>query len=93
MVIFFGYFEVQNVAVTDKPVATLVDGGVEVTFVWSLPEGVDSGSFLAEFILEPQNGLQISANMSHFIEAGDDEGEEDPGILRVSPLELVGLQY
>ena len=69
-----GTFEVQNVAVTDKPVATLVEGGVEVTFVWSLPEGVDSGSFLAEFTLEPQNGLQISANMSHFIEAGDDDG-------------------
>ena len=69
-----GTFEVQNVAVTDKPVATLVEGGVEVTFVWSLPAGVDSGSFLAEFTLEPQNGLQISANMSHFIEAGDDDG-------------------
>ena len=69
-----GIFEIQNVAVTDKPVATLVEGGVEVTFVWSLPAGVDSGSFLAEFILEPQNGLQISANMSHFIEAGDDDG-------------------
>tara|TARA_Y100000814_G_scaffold146649_1_gene106549 strand:+ start:92 stop:2038 length:1947 start_codon:yes stop_codon:yes gene_type:complete len=69
-----GTFEVQNVAVTDKPVATLVEGGVEVTFVWSLPSGVDSGSFLAEFTLEPQNGLQISANMSHFIEAGDDDG-------------------
>ena len=54
--------------------ATLVEGGVEVTFVWSLPAGVDSGSFLAEFTLEPQNGLQISANMSHFIEAGDDDG-------------------
>ena len=69
-----GIFEIQNVAVTDKPVATLVEGGVEVTFVWSLPAGVDSGSFLAEFILEPQNGLQIGANMSHFIEAGDDDG-------------------
>ena len=69
-----GTFEVQNVAVVDKPVATLVEGGVEVTFVWSLPEGVESGSFLAEFTLEPQSGLQISANMSHFIEAGDDDG-------------------
>ena len=69
-----GIFEIQNVAVTDKPVATLVEGGVEVTFVWSLPAGVDSGSFLAEFILEPQSGLQIGANMSHFIEAGDDDG-------------------
>lgn len=69
-----GTFEIQNIAVTDKPVATLVEGGVEVTFVWSLPEGVESGSFLAEFVLEPQNGLLISANMSHFIEAGEDDG-------------------
>ncbi len=69
-----GSFEVQNLAVTDKPVATLVEGGVEVTFVWSLPTGVESGSFLAEFTLEPQNGLQISANMTHFIEAGEDDG-------------------
>ena len=69
-----GVFEVQNIAVSDKPVATLVDGGVEVTFVWSMPEGVESGSFLTEFILEPQNGLQIGTNMTHFIESGGDDG-------------------
>ena len=70
----FGIFEVQNVAVADKPVATLVEGGVEVTFVWSIPEGVDSGSFLTKFTLEPQNGLLIESNMTHFIESGGDDG-------------------
>ena len=69
-----GIFEVQNVAVADKPVATLVEGGVEVTFVWSIPEGVDSGSFLTKFTLEPQNGLLIESNMTHFIESGGDDG-------------------
>ena len=69
-----GVFEIQNIEVSDKPVATLVEGGVEVTFVWSLPEGIESGSFQAQFTLEPQNGLQISANMTHFIEAGEDDG-------------------
>ncbi len=69
-----GVFEVQNIAVGDKPVATLVEGGVEVTFVWSIPDGVDSGSFLTEFILEPQNGLLIESNMTHFIESGPDDG-------------------
>ncbi len=69
-----GIFEVQNVAVADKPVATLVEGGVEVTFVWSIPEGVESGSFLTEFTLEPQSGLLIDSNMTHFIESGGDDG-------------------
>tara|TARA_Y100000589_G_scaffold72908_3_gene65926 strand:- start:1636 stop:3507 length:1872 start_codon:yes stop_codon:yes gene_type:complete len=69
-----GIFEVQNVAVADKPVATLVEGGVEVTFVWSIPEGVESGSFLTEFTLEPQSGLLIESNMTHFIESGGDDG-------------------
>ena len=69
-----GVFEVQNVAVADKPVATLVEGGVEVTFVWSIPEGVESGSFLTEFTLEPQGGLLIESNMTHFIESGGDDG-------------------
>ena len=69
-----GVFEIQNIEVSDKPVATLVEGGVEVSFVWSLPEGIESGSFQAQFTLEPQNGLQISANMTHFIEAGEDDG-------------------
>ena len=69
-----GVFEVQNVAVADKPVATLVEGGVEVTFVWSIPEGVESGSFLTEFTLEPQSGLLIESNMTHFIESGGDDG-------------------
>ena len=54
--------------------ATLVEGGVEVTFVWSIPEGVDSGSFLTKFTLEPQNGLLIESNMTHFIESGGDDG-------------------
>ena len=85
-----GIFEVQNVAVADKPVATLVEGGVEVTFVWSIPEGVESGSFLTEFILEPQSGLLIESNMTHFIESGGDDGGELLGILLASPLGVVG---
>ena len=40
-----GGISVQNSEVSEKPVATLVENGVEVTFVWNIPEGTEGGTY------------------------------------------------
>ena len=69
-----GGITVQNSEVNEKPVATLVENGVEVTFVWNIPEGSEGGTYRVDFHLEPQDGLRIEANMTHSITVGDDGG-------------------
>ncbi len=69
-----GGITVQNSVVSEKPVATPVEDGVEVTFVWSIPEGTEGGTFRVDFHLEPQEGLLIEANMTHTITIGEDGG-------------------
>lgn len=69
-----GGISVQNSAVSEKPVATLVENGVEVTFVWNIPDGTEGGTYRVDFHLEPQEGLVIEANMTHSITVGEDGG-------------------
>ncbi len=59
------------------PLVDMVDGGVEVTFVWEAPDDSDGGSIRVDFQLKPQNGLQIDTTRTHQIVFGEDMG--DPG--------------
>lgn len=69
-----GGMSVANTAISDRPIATPVNDGVEVTFVWEIPESTDSGNFRTDFHLIPQTSLRIEAYRTHDITAGEDGG-------------------
>ena len=69
-----GSFNLQGTPLTLSPIATPLESGVEVTFVWEIPEGTDSGSYSTDFILSPQSGLEISASKNHNLDVDDQDG-------------------
>ena len=64
----------QSAEVSQMPIATGVEGGVEVTFVWEVPDGSEGGNIRVDFQLEPQSGLQIDTTRTHDIVVGEDTG-------------------
>ena len=71
-----GIAKVQNIEISESPIAILRDIGVEVTFVWEVPANSD-GIIKFEFELIPQPGLIISSNRTHEIVVGEDSGPGD----------------
>jgi hypothetical protein len=69
-----GSFTLQGTPLTLSPIATPIEAGVEVTFVWEMPEETDSGIYTTEFTISPQDGLDISVSKSHEINVGEDSG-------------------
>ncbi len=69
-----GSFNLQGSPLTLSPIATPTESGVEVTFVWEMPDETDSGTYSTEFILSPQSGLEISVSKNHNIDVDDDGG-------------------
>ncbi|MBT6559789.1 MAG: hypothetical protein HOL76_00850 [Euryarchaeota archaeon] len=69
-----GSFMLQGSPLTLSPIATPLESGVEVTFVWEMPEDTESGIYTTEFIISPQSGLEISVSKSHEINIGDNNG-------------------
>jgi hypothetical protein len=69
-----GSFMLQGSPLTLSPIATTLESGVEVTFVWEMPENTESGIYTTEFIISPQSGLEISVSKSHEINIGDNNG-------------------
>jgi len=70
-----GSISVQGVEVSQMPIATGVEGGVEVTFVWEVPDGSEGGNIRVDFQLKPQGGLQIDTTRTHDIVIGEDTGD------------------
>ncbi len=68
-----GGISVQGSQVSQMPIATGVDDGVEVTFFWEAPDDFQSGSINVDFYLSPQDGLQITQSKSHEIVIGEDD--------------------
>ena len=69
-----GGISVQNAEVSQMPIATGVEGGVEVTFVWEVPDDSEGGNIRVDFQLKPQGGLQIDTTRTHDIVIGEDTG-------------------
>jgi len=69
-----GGISVQSAEVSQMPIATGVEGGVEVTFVWEIPENSEGGNIRVDFQLKPQSGLQIDTTRTHDIVIGEDTG-------------------
>ena len=65
-----GGMSIASATITDSPIATPTNNGVEVTFAWQIPESVDSGTYRVEFHLIPQTSLRIEANRTYDITAG-----------------------
>ena len=70
-----GGISVQGSQVSQMPIATGVEGGVEVTFFWEAPDEFESGTINVDFQLSPQDGLQISKSKSHEIVIGEDDDD------------------
>lgn len=69
-----GTFNLQGSPLTLSPIATPTESGVEVTFVWEMPEGTESGTYSTDFTLSPQSGLEITASKNHEIDVDDNNG-------------------
>ncbi len=69
-----GTFNLQGSPLTLSPIATPTESGVEVTFVWEMPEGTESGTYSTDFTLSPQSGLDITASKNHEIDVDDNDG-------------------
>ncbi len=69
-----GTFNLQGSPLTLSPIATPTESGVEVTFVWEMPEGTESGTYSTDFTLSPQTGLEITASKNHEIDVDDNNG-------------------
>lgn len=69
-----GGIAVQNADVSQMPIATGLDNGVEVTFVWEVPETSEGGNVRVDFHLIPQSGLRIDTSRTHEITIGEDTG-------------------
>ena len=66
-----GGLSVASSSITDSPIATPTNNGVEVTFAWEIPETAETGTYFVLFHLIPQTSLRIEANRTYNIEAGD----------------------
>ena len=66
-----GGMVVASNTISDSPIATPTNNGVEVTFAWQMPESADSGSYMVAFHLIPQTALRIEANRTYDIAAGE----------------------
>jgi len=69
-----GTFNLQGSPLTLSPIATPTESGVEVTFVWEMPESTESGTYSTDFTLSPQTGLEITASKNHEIDVDDNDG-------------------
>ena len=69
-----GTFNLQGSPLTLSPIATPIESGVEVTFVWEMPEGTESGTYSTDFTLSPQSGLEITTSKNHEIDVDDSNG-------------------
>jgi len=69
-----GTFNLQGSPLTLSPIATPTESGVEVTFVWEMPEDAESGTYSTDFTLSPQSGLEITASKNHEIDVDDSNG-------------------
>jgi hypothetical protein len=70
-----GGFSIHNTEVSESPITTVMEEGVEVTFVWEIPESFEGGSLRADFYLSPQSTLKIETDKNHQITAGVDSGD------------------
>jgi len=67
----------QSKELTETPLATKTNGGVEVTFPWNFPTDSDSGNYKFSLSITPQPGLTIRMNATHLLDitgGGGDEG-------------------
>jgi hypothetical protein len=71
-----GNAKVQNIEINDSPISIMREEGVEVTFVWEIPDGTD-GLIRFDFVLEPQPGLMLELYKNHEIVIGEDDGQND----------------
>ena len=71
-----GKAKVQNIEISDSPISILREEGVEVTFVWEIPEGSER-MVRFDFELTLQPGLILEANRTHEIEIGEGGGPND----------------
>lgn len=71
-----GNAKVQNIEISDSPISIAKEEGVEVTFVWEIPDSSD-GFIRFDFELKPQPGLILELNKTHEITIGDDDGPND----------------
>jgi hypothetical protein len=71
-----GKAKVQNIEISDSPISILREEGVEVTFVWEIPEGSEI-MIRFDFELTLQPGLILEANRTHEIEIGEGGGPND----------------
>ena len=85
-----GGMMVANSEITESPISTPTEEGVEVTFVWMIPESTDSGTFIIDFYLIPQNGLRIEANRTFDITAGEEGGGTGSWYPAAEPLRTGG---
>ena len=69
-----GTFNLQGSPLILSPIAPPTESGVEVTFVWEMPEGTESGTYSTDFTLSPQTGLEITASKNHEIDVDDNDG-------------------
>ncbi|HJL54950.1 MAG: hypothetical protein QGF28_04845 [Candidatus Thalassarchaeaceae archaeon] len=95
-----GGFSIQNTEVGQSPITTALEDGVEVTFVWEIPDGFGGGSLRADFYLSPQPSLRIETDKNHQITAGVDSGgtdwypAEEPSRIGGSELEVnIACEY
>ncbi len=66
-----GGMSVASDTISDSPIATPTNNGVEVTFSWTIPETSDSGTYNVVFHLIPQTSLRIEASRTYEITAGE----------------------
>ncbi len=69
-----GGMNVASAQITDSPISTPNNNGVEVTFVWEIPAESEGGTFRVDFFLIPQSSLRIEANRTFDITAGEGGG-------------------
>ena len=60
-----GGIAVQNADVSQMPIATGLDNGVEVTFVWQVSDTSEGGNVRVDFHLIPQGGLRVDTSLTH----------------------------
>ena len=85
-----GGMTVASNTISDSPIATPTNNGVEVTFAWEIPESADSGTYMVAFHLEPQTSLRIEANRTYDIVAGDGGSNAGGWYPAVEPLRTGG---
>jgi len=85
-----GGMVVASNTISDSPIATPTNNGVEVTFAWQMPESADSGSYMVAFHLIPQTALRIEANRTYDITAGEGGGGSGSWYPAVEPLRTGG---